>query len=120
MSSGLIQDTKRALVTPPFTQVDNFETVFRRFYGQLSQQVQTINNSFRQFRVTVAPAAVTATATFATLGIANYPDGLYGVFATPTWGTTVAVTAISATAVTFAFGTASPGGGGTLLVITCR
>jgi hypothetical protein len=131
MANGVVQDIKRALVTPPFTQVDNFESVFRRFYGQLSQQVQTMNNCFRQFHATVGAAATSLTVTFAsipspggtTTKLANYTDVNYTAVAIPTWNTTVylnALTDLTPTSVKFTFGAASPGGGGTLLVLTCR
>ncbi len=57
---------------------------------------------------TVAPAATT-------LAIVVDLDRLpYQVFATPSWGTTVFVTAKTVTGFTINFGTAAPGGGGDL------
>lgn len=85
-------------------------------YSNLVQQVRVLQQSFRSSRETVAGAAGSKSVTFA----APYPDANYSVSAVPSWSTTVYVTAISATGFTVTFGTAAPGGGGTLYVLAVR
>lgn len=48
------------------------------------------------------------------------PDAVYGVFVTPSWNTTTYITAKTTTTFTVTYGTAAPGGGGTIDWIVFR
>ena len=115
-----IQDLKRALVTPPITPGEDFEATFRRFYGQLALEVLNVHNSIQSFSVAVGAAAGFVTATLP----APFPDANYTPIGVPVgWNTTVYIAVagdITSSTVKFTFGTAAPGGGGTLKVLVIR
>jgi hypothetical protein len=62
----------------------------------------------------VVAAAVPAAATTLAVTFARAESASYGVLAVPSWGTTVSVGSKATTGFTFTFGTAAPGGGGTI------
>ncbi len=64
----------------------------------------------------VAGGATSVTVTFARAE----PDTSYGVLATPNWDTTVRTGAKAVGSVVIEFGTAAPGGGGLVDVLTFR
>lgn len=115
-----IQDLKRALVTPPITPGEDFEATFRRFYGQLALEVLNVHNSIQELSVAVPGLAASVTVSLQ----APFPDANYCPIAIPVgWNTTVFINApgdITSSTVKFTFGTAAPGGGGTLKVLVVR
>lgn len=66
--------------------------------------------------VVVAPGATTVSVTWERVE----PTTQYGVTALPNWNTTVYLTARSTTGITLTFGTAAPGGGGAVDIVTFR
>jgi hypothetical protein len=58
--------------------------------------------------------AVPAAATTLVVTFERQESASYGVLAVPSWGTTVSVGSKATTGFTFTFGTAAPGGGGTI------
>jgi len=68
------------------------------------------NSNVRGKDVAVSAAASTLAVTFGTA----HADASYAVFCTPNWGSTCYVTNKSTTGFTLNFGTAAPGGGGTV------
>ena len=86
----------------------------------LVQQTNALGNAVQQFPGAVGGGVTTVTLT---LPIPQF-DVNYVAVATPSWDTTVFIdvpaTDITKTSVKFTFGTASPGGGGTLFVWVVR
>lgn len=69
----------------------------------------------------IAPQTGSWTASDVNANQSGYePDTSYGVFVVPSWSTTVAITAKRTNGFDIAFGTAAPGGGGTVDWFLCR
>lgn len=117
-----IQDIKKATVQPHPAAMQTFDEqqlALLNWLRTLSQQTFLVHRSFQQFRVTVAGAAGNVTATLPFV----YDDAIYTPIATPNWNTTVYIAApgdVTNSTVKFTFGTAAPGGGGSLYVLTVR
>lgn len=69
-----------------------------------------------QVAVAVTAAATSVSITFPR----SEPDVSYGVVATPDWDTTTYVTSKTTSGCTINFGTAAPGGGGAVDLVTFR
>lgn len=106
---------KRTNVLPPAITGDTERDMraLRQFCGELAQEVRQIHNTIQSFTVAVTGGAASVAVTLP----APHPDPLYSVSVVSDWKTTHAVSAKTTTGFTDSFGTAAPGGGGSLYVI---
>jgi hypothetical protein len=113
-----IQGIRRAKTVPSVSK--EAEEWFRSFllsdYLQLAQQVNAVHTAFQAFQLAVAGAATTKAVTFTF----PYADTNYSMAAMTDWNTTIFFSVKAVGGFTLNFGTASPGGGGNVTVMTMR
>lgn len=122
------QNIKRAVLLPTYA-VGRTETIDERVdlvaqqlaqlqqaYIQLAREVIDCHNSIQIYQKAITGGATT----YALVLTAAFFDVLYTATAIPDWNTTIWISAQSRTGCTFSFGTAAPGGGGTLRIQVIR
>jgi hypothetical protein len=113
-----IQQIRRAKTIPSVSQ--EAEQWFRNFllsdYVQLAQQVNAVQTAFQAFQLAVAAGFTTKPVVFTF----PYADLNYSMAAMPDWSTTVFFSVKAVGGFTLNFGTAAPGGGGNVTVMTMR
>jgi len=113
-----IQNIRRAFEVQPRIIGSEVPEWFRNWlfdqWQKLAQETRLVHNSIESFTVAVAGGAGSSAVTLPV----PYPSSGYSPTMVASWATTHSITAISATGFTDTFGTAAPGGGGTLYVVT--
>jgi hypothetical protein len=102
-----IQNIERAVTLPPIgaEAAEWFQDFVREYVTQLSQQVQSLHQSFEAREISVGVGV----ANVAVVWTSPAPDATYIVNALPDWSTTIFYSARTTTGVTLNFGTVAPG-----------
>src|SRR5262245_27042817 len=113
-----IQNIVRSIEFPAIAAnvPDWFRSFVNQNFARVAMQGNFLQNSFQAYQLAVAGGAGSKAVTLDS----PFPDTAYTPLAIPDWSTTVYVSAISTTGFTISFGTAAPGGGGTLRILVAR
>ena len=112
-----IQNIQRAVVLPPLSSDADvwFQDFVRIFVTSLSQQLQSLHQSFETQEIAVSVGLATILVPWTTPA----PTATYVTVALPDWDTTVFFSARNTTDITLNFGTVAPGAQ-TVLVLRVR